>query len=67
MKTWKIPVTWEVCGIIEIEAETVEEAIKEFDRVEDEDGGWELPYESYVDGSFERESEDFIKELNNKV
>ena len=32
MATWKIPVTWEVFGIVEIEAESLDEAIKKFDE-----------------------------------
>jgi len=36
IKKWIIPVTWEVCDIIEIEAESLEEAIKIFDETEDE-------------------------------
>ena len=43
MKKWKIPVTWEVCGIVECEAPTLEEAM-EYAR--DEDGVIPLPTES---------------------
>jgi len=35
MKTFKIPVTWKVYGVVEIRAETLKEAIKIFDEVED--------------------------------
>ena len=50
MKKWKIPVTWEVCGVIECEAPTLEEAM-EYAR--DEDGVIPLPTESdYVEGSW---------------
>ena len=28
MKTWKIPVTWEMCGNVVVEAATLEEAMK---------------------------------------
>ena len=36
MKTWKIPVTWEVFGTVEIEAESLDEAMQIFDETEDE-------------------------------
>ena len=61
-KVWKIPVTWEVYGIVEIEAESLDEAIKIFDETEDEIS---LPLDSeYIDGSFKREDYEII-ELNN--
>jgi 3-phosphoglycerate kinase len=64
MKTWKIPVTWEVYGTVEIEAETLDEAIKIFDETEDEIS---LPTDSeYVDASFKREDEEIIQ-LNNNI
>ena len=28
MKTWKIPVSWEVCGVVEIQAPTLDQAIE---------------------------------------
>lgn len=34
-KTFKIPVTWAVYSTIEVEAETLEEAIERFDEIED--------------------------------
>lgn len=50
MKTWKIPVTWEVCGTILCEAPTLEEAM-EYAR--DKDGVIPLPDDSdYIDGSW---------------
>lgn len=49
-KTFKIPVTWEVCGFVNVSAETIEDAIKDFKENIDE---YELPdYPDYVDGSF---------------
>lgn len=64
-KTFKIPVFWQMYGNVEIEAETLEEAIEIFDKEEKEGEGYSLPLESdYVDGSFEREDIDFIKEIN---
>lgn len=63
MKTWNIPVTWEVYGTVKIEAETLEEAIKIFDKTEEEIS---LPLDSeYIDGSFKREDYEII-ELNNQ-
>jgi len=63
MKTWKIPVTWEVYGTVKIEANSLNEAIKIFDETEDEIS---LPLDSeYIDGSFKREDYEII-ELNNQ-
>lgn len=63
MKKWyKIPVTWESYGIIEVEAESLEQAIEEFDREEE---NYDLPDAQYVDGSFKREDLEII-ELNNQ-
>lgn len=51
-KTFKIPVEWSVYATVEIEAETLEEAIKIFDKTEDE---IPLPTDTdYIDGSFQR-------------
>lgn len=62
MKTFKIPVTWEVYGVVEIEAETLDEAIKIFDDTEDQIG---LPTDwDYVDASFRREDEETIGAIN---
>lgn len=50
MKKWIIPVTWEVCGEIEVETDTLEEAM---DAVRMNPDDYSLPKESeYVDGSF---------------
>ena len=52
MKKFKIPVTWEVCSTIIIEANSLEEAIEIFDQTEDEIG---LPIDpDYIDASFQR-------------
>lgn len=65
MKSWKIPVTWEVYGTVEVKANTLEEAIE---LARDKDGVLPLPDESYyVDGSWrvtEEESE-FVRSLYN--
>ena len=59
MKTWKVPVTWEVCGFVEIEAKTLEKAIE---LAKDDEGVIPLPEESdYVDGSWRVTEEDVEK------
>lgn len=50
MKTWKIPVTWEMYGNVVVEAPTLQEAM---DIALDDDGVIPLPNDSYyVDGSW---------------
>lgn len=64
MKTFKIPVSWTVSAEIKIQAETLKEAIKEFDTFEEEKG-YMLPKEfNYIDGSFSRKDEEFCKMVN---
>ena len=47
----KLPVTWEVCGMIEIEADSIEDAVNKFDENID---FISLPSNGeYVDGSFD--------------
>ena len=49
-KKIKLPVTWEVCGFVEVEAKSIEEAIEIFERDIDH---IPLPENcEYVDGSF---------------
>ena len=50
-KYFKIPVEWAVYGTVEVEANTLEEAIEIFDRTIDE-----IPLREgdYIDGSFIR-------------
>ena len=56
MKSWSIPVTWEVYGRIVIEANTLEEAIE---KARDDEGVIPLPDENdYVDGSWRVTEED---------
>jgi len=63
-KTWKVPVTWEVCGEVDIEANSLEEAVEIFKEKMDE---VPLPSESYyVDGSFRLTSEN-LEELRSMV
>ncbi len=63
MKTWKIPVSWEVVGMVEIQASTLEEAIE----IAKTDDSIELPYGEYVDGSFDVtvDDDDLIRECYN--
>ena len=56
MKTWEIPVTWEVYGRVVIEANTLEEAME---KARDDEGVIPLPDENdYVDGSWRVTEED---------
>lgn len=55
MKTFRLPVTWEVCGFINVTAETLEDAIKDFKENKDE---YELPDDGeYVEDSFQLSDE----------
>lgn len=54
-KLMKVAVTWEMCGYVEIEADTMEEAMEKF---RNESEYIELPDGEYVDGSFQLTSED---------
>lgn len=54
MPYWRIPVTWEECGVIEIQSASLEEAMKEAI----EDPTIELPDGHYVDASFDLSSDD---------
>ena len=65
MAYFKIPVTWEVYSTITIEADTLEEAIKEFDEVENNGDGYPLPTDpEYVTDSFRREDEEICGFVN---
>ena len=46
----KIPVTWELCGFVYVEADNIEEAMDKFDKTCDY---VPLPDGEYVDGSFQ--------------
>lgn len=48
MSLWRIPVTWEECGVVCIEADTLSEAME----IAVEDCTIELPDGNYVDDSF---------------
>ena len=65
-KMWKIPVTWECYGTVEVEGDTIEDALKEFNRIEEETEGFSLPEGEYIDGSF-RLSDDNPEELKSMI
>lgn len=53
-QVFKVPVEWKVFATMEVEAETLEEAVEMVKRDEDQNGEpFELPIDpDYVDGSF---------------
>lgn len=56
VKIMKVAVTWEVCGYVDIEAETMEEAMEKFSK---DSETIPLPTDfEYVDGSFQLSSND---------
>ena len=61
MKTYKIPVSWEVAGIIKIQAKSLDQALDIFDENIDH---YPLPEGEYINSSFQREDYDYIKEIN---
>ncbi len=65
-KFWKIPVTWECHGVVEVEGDTIEEALENFHKAEEEGEGCALPEGNYVDGSF-RLSDDDPDELKHLI
>lgn len=66
-RIFRIPVSWEVCGIVEIEAEDLDSAIRTFDELERNGCGVELPESpNYIDGSFRREDLEICKIENDE-
>lgn len=64
MKTFEIPVRWEMYGAVEIEAGSLQEAIGIFDETIDD---IKLPEEkNYVNNSFRREDEETV-DMHNKM
>lgn len=56
MAKWKIPVEWAMSALIDIEAETLEEAME---IARDDIGNIELPIDGeYIDGSWQLEMDD---------
>lgn len=65
MKKWKIPVTWEVCGYVYVDADTLNEAME---TARDDEGVIPLPDDNdYVDGSWRlsETDENFVREMYN--
>lgn len=57
MKKFKIPVTWEMSGFVEVEAESLEDAVERFDNGYGDMCG--LPKNSeYTEESFRRSCDD---------
>jgi hypothetical protein len=56
MKTWKIPVTWEMYGYVEVEAPTLDNAIE---IAWDDNDEIPLPEGDYINGSWRVEDEDY--------
>jgi len=61
MNKQRIAVTWEMCGYIEVEADSIEEAM---DMVRENPDDYPFPYDGgeYVDGTF-RLSTDDVEEM----
>jgi len=53
MKTYKVAVTWEVCGEVEVVANNLKAALKKARK----DDTIPLPEGNYIDGSFEVDEE----------
>lgn len=63
MKTWIIPVSWEMCGKVKIQANSLDEAIE----ITENDSSIGLPEGDYVDASWkvEVEDKDFVRGFYN--
>lgn len=55
MKEWRIPVVWQEYGFVNIEADTLAEAMK---IARDDDGEIPLPEGNYVDDSWQLDTDD---------
>lgn len=66
MSKQRIAVTWEAAGYIEVEANSIEEAMK---KVKENPDNYSLPYDGgeYIDGSFRLSTDDVdeMKEICN--
>ena len=61
MKTYKIPVVWQMHGYVEVEAESMVEAV---DKVQNGNGDMPLPDTAdYVEGSFEVDHDGIVDEI----
>lgn len=63
MKTWIIPVSWEMCGKVEIQANSLDEAIE----IAENDNSIGLPEGDYIEASWkvEVEDKDFVRGFYN--
>jgi hypothetical protein len=62
MKTYKVPVVYTMYGYVEVEAESMAEAVDEV-----ENGGGDMPLPSasdYVEGSFEVDHDGLVEEVD---
>lgn len=58
MKTWKIPVVWQMMGTVKVDANTLAEAME---IAKDEDGVIPLPDDGmYLDDSWELATDDLV-------
>ena len=68
MIKYKIPVSWEVCGMIEVEVEdgvSLEEAIEKAIE-QDKNDEISLPESEYIEGSFKIETDsEYVQIFNN--
>lgn len=64
MATWRIPIVWQNWGFVDVEANTLKEAME---IARDDDGVIPLPEGDYVDNSWELDcdDEDYIRECYN--
>lgn len=65
MKEWTIPVCWEMCGTVTVQADTLEEGLE---IARDTDGKIPLPDDAYyVDGSWDLSYDDVdeIRQIHN--
>lgn len=63
MKTWIIPVSWEMCGKVKIQANSLDEAIE----IAENDNSVGLPEGDYIEASWkvEVEDKDFVRGFYN--
>ena len=61
MKTYKVPVVYTMYGYVEVEAESMDQAV---DKVQNGDGDMPLPDTAdYVEGSFEVDHDGIVDEI----
>ncbi len=68
MPKFKLPVTWEAYGVIEIEAKNEKDFIRKVDIYREDDSALKLPDEKiYVDGSFLIDDDEVIVAENGGI